>query len=236
MVRLSAAASLLALMLFCLPWLEFSCRAKSERGSMTTIVSQSGLQAAYGGVSQRVITVDGDGNTTVVDSSTSRRSTSTKGKSPRTRKGLSSLQQQDNELAMALPLWLYLGLLVAAVATGATFRDGKNRFRYASACAGGALIVLIVQCVMGFPFNEKLASQEKEMKSQLRDLEKMGGGSGKAGPGEDFGPEIDQGFTFWFYLAMLTTIASPGLLAAEWGIQWTNRGTKRAARAPPEAE
>jgi hypothetical protein len=117
---------LVALVLFPLPWINLSC-GEHQPGKERVVyfsVTQSGLQATYGGVSFHQGTMQEE---------------AARSQGAKDKKGGAPL------------LVVYALLLVAGIVASFKIRGQPARFRTLAACAGGALALLLVQMAIGFP-------------------------------------------------------------------------------------
>lgn len=136
--RVSPASFGLSLMCFLLPWIDIRCNSPrgglfSGQGTDLVIVSQSGLQMTYGGVSTTV------------------------NHRPLTAAQAEELERHKANRIRAMPAMILYGLcLVAGLGASLTFRDERRRFLCGTAASAIAVIVLVVQLANGFPLVENV--------------------------------------------------------------------------------
>jgi hypothetical protein len=132
----------LALLCFCLPWIEIRCDAPrgglfSGQGNDVIITSQSGLQMTYGGVSTSVNHM------------------------PLTPQQRAELERQKGNRNLAAPaMILYALCLLAGLGVSLTFRDPHRRFLFTSGASLVAVAILIVQLAYGFPLVENVPRRQ----------------------------------------------------------------------------
>lgn len=126
--QLRPATIVLALVLFCLPWLEIRCNLPHQGTVVRVETTQSGLQMVYGGT------------TTTVD-----------GKAP-TAADLKKVGQEVAGRDGPVPLVgvCLVGLLAALIAHFAV-RDRSLRLGWTTLCSGVGAAALVVQVALGFP-------------------------------------------------------------------------------------
>lgn len=135
LAKIRLGSVLMALFLFFLPWLDLQCSGKS-------MVTQTGLQAVYGGASpakemaRELESMDAE------------------------RKSLSAGEAKERE-SMGMALWVGLAFVLvvgAAVCSWlAMFRPGEKVKRYASILPVAALGCLLMQLAVGFPLRDQIA-------------------------------------------------------------------------------
>jgi hypothetical protein len=129
----SSSSFVLALVCFCLPWIEIRCDRPrgglfSGQGTDVLLTTQSGLQMTYGGF------------TTTVN-----------GKAP-TEQEQVEMNRRKGERNLAAPaLLLYALCLLAGLAVSIISRDRNRRFLLAGSASLAAVVVLVVQLATGFP-------------------------------------------------------------------------------------
>lgn len=131
--HVSPAAFSVALICFLLPWIDIRCDSPrggvfSGQGTDLVMVSQSGLQMTYGGVSTTV------------------------NHQPLTASQADELERHKGNRTRAVPAMLLYGLcLVAGLGASLTFRDERRRYLCATVASAIAVMVLVIQLANGFP-------------------------------------------------------------------------------------
>jgi hypothetical protein len=165
---------LTALAVFLLPWVEVRCdkaavqprvqapdasgvriwaAGTSQQSEWETVVTQSGLQAVYGGYSEAA------------------------GASYRS----GSQDREAFDIPVAPWIGVYAGLLILAAAAGLLLRTFRRRCIAGLAFGGAAVVVLLVQGLVGFPI-EEVFLKEGESSSPARAL-------------------VEVRYTPWYYLS-----------------------------------
>jgi hypothetical protein len=173
----SPAALLFALVLFPLLWVEIRCDRPIE--GTRTLVEQSGLQAAYGGYSQKPPLE--------------------RARTELARQQSQTQADQDRELMSAAPLlFLYIGLVVTSLVLW--FKTERALLRPAglTACSGAALFVLILQLQRGFPLER--AMNAPAIRAMITQPTVFGilGATGLA----------ESHYTVWFWLTIAMVVTS----------------------------
>jgi DNA-directed RNA polymerase subunit RPC12/RpoP len=189
---LSPSFLLLAIIVTPLPWVQVSCSGGSESGKI--LVSQSGLQSAYGGMSLHpALEVEREKDERL------RR----EGKLPPGRKPI----EWGALDSFALFIILSLGFLSAGIIFGVSItRPGARRF-----LIGGTAVLslgaLALQSVVGFPLERRVHRARVEMA--------MENGRNTTDSQIISAFAIDVRYTAWFWLAILFHLGAIAVLGAE---------------------
>ena len=136
----------LALLLFFLPWLTISCQ---QGGMKIKVMSQSGLQSCYAGMSE-------------MEQPSMGGSTKTENKS----------DNNSNNLSPAWLIILYVISIVGGLALSVlVILKGPQLQKWVAVCSIVAFCLLTVQMIWGFPVENKIKNLPQELKKQ-QELEK----------------------------------------------------------------
>lgn len=215
---------IICIILFFLPWLEVQCNSQKEKMAFdmpkagakgetpkstaptwVTFASQSGMQAASGGVTFL-------GNQPGMNDKT----------------GPGGKEAAPGKDSGSAPLlWLYPLAIVGGVVVGFAMPSTKQRKLILAACCGVAFLVPTLQAVIGFPIEKAI---EKDLKEGLGN---MGGGmadpmtppgskktDAKTDAKAEMKKQLDDAlkdafrvsYQFWFYLALILPLG--GLITA----------------------
>lgn len=180
------------------------------------MITQSGYQSATGGYSE------GDGIAqmrAMKEKQTGKRSDdkldlsdlTDGGMGPKPPGGAKSKKDPDK----APLLWLYLALVVAGAAVPVFLAPARLRGAVVTAFAGLAVLVLVIQLVVGFPLGNVAADASKQMQQALDAGKKAGQGGGMA-----MDPELAEMMkvkssylvSFWLTFALLLASLVLGVL------------------------
>jgi hypothetical protein len=246
----SPGSLIFALLLSCLPWVDVKCQNQ-------TMLTQSGIQAAFGGYSEGEMIREME-------------------EMGQQMGGQQSKEEEDVSAAPLMILWLLVVLAGIGLGVATATKGFPLGIPGAAACGGAAALLLLIQVIAGFPV-------ESDVKASMEEGPSMGGpeapvmpgfGAGGApgfgeggvpgfaaagmlaqvpGGGEfeapkfdpsEFGPPpgfeaaagqamegmIDVDYTFWLWLAWLATLVPPALYGVEWKLK-----ADLASGAPPPA-
>jgi hypothetical protein len=173
-IRLSSLIA--ASILFLFPWIDMTCND-------TTLVTQSGLQATYGGAS-----------------ADSRFDSGSQG-------AQQSSKEAKDDLGMALPVLLaLLCTLGAVVACLLTMFKGQDLGSLAEKLALAALALILLQAILGFPLDGVADELRTEMMKGSGEANELAGALAMS-------MKLDTSFTFWFYLTLIALAGgAPGIL------------------------
>lgn len=217
----SATTSLLAVILFCLPWVNLRCSL--DAGS-ESLAKQSGLQSIYGGCSLHPYLERSKMLAEVEASFEDAPMQQFVAGLPRNGGGQRAAQfinrwgerpnrkdrwgARDLFQVHAAPwMVLYPLLLMAAAGAGFWIWNASQRLGIVGCCCGAAFLLIIIQAAAGFPL-------ENQWNAALRET---------AGPEwwtAQFGLLGNASFTSWFWLALVLTGLAPALVACE---RWLGR-------------
>ncbi len=183
--------------LFFLPWTDLSCT--ESKGKMQ-LVTQSGFQSATGDASE------GDGFAKLAQEGVQVE------KKPKfdlneLRNNPFQKQANENEKSEKAPLlWLYLLLLIGGAIVPVLLPAVKLRGAMTLGLAGLAILVLIVQLLIGFPLPNTANEFNREMKAA--DV-----GKGDLGPGLNLAGKMEMKSSYRpaFYVSVLLLVASAAL-------------------------
>ncbi len=201
----SPSASLLALLLFCLPWVEVRCNSPrqefSESIGSKPLVTQSGLQAIYGGGSLHPV-LEAEKKKEEREAARLGRKDAKMAKDARS--------GDENEPMSWAPLFLpYPVLLLAVVIAGLTLKAPKLRLGLVGLLGAAALALLLLQTALGFPLENKVnyAITKGLVES-----------TGRRDSGEALIASmiLQVRYTGWYWMALLLTLAGPVLVGLEW--------------------
>ena len=195
-----------ALALFLLPWTDLQC-------SGTTVLTQSGLQASYGGYS--VTTDDGEQLRQVIEAE---RDAAEELQGEHIARKL-DLRDRERTLFWAPMMIAYALLLATGTGVGFALRPGRQRVFLLGCCAALALLLLLVQTGVGFPperLVEAAARMAQRDANALR-VEEFPVPE-EVDSAEAAAPVVHVRYTPWYWLALAATSASLVALGAEWWI------------------
>jgi hypothetical protein len=201
----------LAGLMFLVPWVDIRC----NNGPMSmTVITQSGLQSCWGGYS------------VLRESEFNQIANQPAGGRLRT------------ERVQPAPLMIiYATLLLAGMALGTALPIGTLRFVALSCVSGLAMMLMVVQFVVGFPIAEPVqrANGDRNLIQGIRQQAGLGGGGprgrfgGAPNLGDPFGRRelLEAGTTPWFWLAAFATLGPFGGLAMEHVVVFGRRPSRR---------
>jgi hypothetical protein len=192
-----------AVILFFLPWTDLSCNGPTGKLQMVT---QSAYQSAVGEASE------GEGFDKLREMGGPQ-----VGKKGEVRLDLNELRrnpmpgpggkEKEDKTEKAPLLWLYLGLLVAGAVVPVLLPTAQIRGAIIIGFVGFALLLLVLQMILGFPLANTAADFNKEM-TQREDV-----GRNPLGPDLKLGGkmEMKSSYLLSFWASMLMLVASGAL-------------------------
>jgi hypothetical protein len=202
----SPSFSVLALLLFLLPWIDVRCNG-------FVLISQSGLQSCFGSYSDSGL-----------------RGMEQGGEAQAARQKL-----EKTKIEPAPFMICYFVLLLAGIALGFSLRIGLVRVCLVGFCTTAALAVLATQMIVGFPLKNAV-DKEQAQQQPWQGGPPPGGNPNPFGPNPPFNPNlgrnerIDAVYTPWFWLGLLATAAPFGGIGLEQLIVTLNRPVRRRYR------
>jgi hypothetical protein len=184
-VFVSPSFLVLSLLMFPLPWIELRCNAPVA--GKKVMLSQSGLQAAYAGVT--------------LDPSLDAYVTQTRKKQEEAARLSPEFHARPSELLPAPLMMLFPFLIVAGVITSLAMKT-RARDEVIVECAGMGLLLIALQVGIGFPLEDIVS------KVALHDLAeyRIGAATDAALESARYNTE----YTLWFWLALVFLAASAG--------------------------
>lgn len=194
---------LLALLLFPLPWVEVSCSPPGGGGGLA--VTQSGLQAAYGG---RSLAPFAEKYTAEVGREMA------KAGAPRQQRGEADKGNVVEKRLPPAPLMLLFPLIVAS-GLGISFTRLPAAGRVAGTAAALALALMLVQAAIGFPVPNQLA--EEMARQAVASATHDGANAGAAAVAAPL--MLTVRLTGWFWLAAVSLAAGAATPLVEWAVR-----------------